>query len=526
MRAVTKFLLPLIGLFAASFAWRFYLTPRTWPVAEVPIAFWSWRVQAPTENEVQRAVRKTRAQTLFLRAGQIDSENHQPRRIRAMTGQFPRGLELHLVYNATRSLLADFEQMNEETLAALLVKTYELDTARARSDGATVTGLQLDFDIPTRLLPRYERLLRKVREVLPPGTKLSITGLPTWMDSSALNQTLTAVDFWIPQLYGAVIPDRLSQSLPISSPQTLARTIARVRHLDHPFYAGLSAYGYAILYAPSGALIELRGDLDPAHIAHDSNFELIERRAFASSQSDSRNHHAPIASEWRYVYRARADGVVDGLAVRADDRLMLDVPSAEALRAGVRVVREEAGVMLLGICVFRLPSADDPTTLTLGEVAAALTDTSSAMAMDVTLTRNAEAQDHTGRLLLTATNTGTASALMGNEALQIELHVPAGSVRGMASSNHFTSFETLCALPGDELSPVPRELRPCSPRRANVVRLKARDWMPGAKAQAALNIADFASSSLSVIITASIDDGRVWRDQREIAIRKGGSYDQ
>src|SRR5207253_325174 len=143
--------------------------------------------------------------------------------------------------NGTRSLLAEFERLDEAALASTLTETYAMDAVRASSDGAKVVGLQLDFDVPTRLLPHYERALRKMRERLPSGTKLSITGLPTWMDSPSLNETLSAVDFWIPQLYGAEIPDRLNQMMPISSSQTIARTVARLRRFNHPFYAGLSA---------------------------------------------------------------------------------------------------------------------------------------------------------------------------------------------------------------------------------------------------------------------------------------------
>jgi hypothetical protein len=376
----------------------------------------------------------------------------------------------------------------------------------------------LDFDVPTRLLPRYRQILQAIRARLPQSIKLSITGLPTWMGSSAISDALAQVDFWIPQFYGVAIPDRLDQLTPISSPQAIRRSIVRARQLNRPFYAGLSAYGYAVLYSASGALIELRGDLDPALVARHPDFELVERHPFEASAKSSEANQAPIASEWRYVYRARGDGVIDGLTVRADDRLMLDVPSAGALRACARAVREEAGATLLGLCVFRLPGAGDATTLRLGEIAAALADTASVIAADVRLTRAADEQSRDSHLLLTAINTGTASALMGDGALTIELRVPAGSVRGVASLDHFTSFETLCDLPGDALSHGARELRPCSARRASVVRLKARDWMAGAKAQAVLSVASLPPPTLSALLTVSADDGRVWRDQRAIAV--------
>src|SRR5919205_400736 len=54
---------------------------RTWLASEVPIAFWAWRSAAPNDEDLQRAIGETQAQSLFLRAGQIDYEGGELRRI-------------------------------------------------------------------------------------------------------------------------------------------------------------------------------------------------------------------------------------------------------------------------------------------------------------------------------------------------------------------------------------------------------------------------------------------------------------
>lgn len=361
-------LLPLLSL-----AWQLRRTrTREWKPAEVPIAFWSWRRAAPAQAEVDKAKAETGARTLFLRAGQIDAKDGMLRRTRPSVGQFPSGIRLHLVYNATRSLLANFERIDDEALAAIICKVYAEDAARAASDRSNVVGIQLDFDIPTRLLPRYASLLRRVRAQLPQGTQLSITGLPTWIDSAQIDELLASVDFWIPQCYGAIIPDELQKIIPISSTQALRSIIKRVRQVGRPFYAGLPDYGYAILYSPDGKLIALRGDLDPLKVARHTQLELIEQRAFGAETLD--DDEGKNASEWRRIYRATSDDVLDGLSMRAGDYLMLDVPRGEWLRALAGVVRKEAGENLLGICIFRLPDPADPTTLTFRQVAAAMQD--------------------------------------------------------------------------------------------------------------------------------------------------------
>lgn len=523
----------VLAVALVSLGWRFYAGKRrAWAAGDVPVAFWAWRNDAPSEREVERAVKEARASVLFLRARQIHYEDGDLRRVRGLTGRFPRGIELHLVYNSTRALLAEFERVDPNKLADLLAETYAQDARQAAQDGARVAGLQLDIDAPTRLLPHYTRILRALRERLPQGVKLSVTGLPTWMESRALGEMLDAVDFWIPQCYGATIPERLEQVNAISSPQTVARAVARARELNHPFYAGLAAYGYTILYDTHGALVALRGDINPALIARDANYELIERRPFDAQPQTQADGQAIIASEWRYLYRARADGVVDGLVVHAGEMLMLDVPSAESLRAGARAVRAEAGEKLLGICVFRLPGDDDPSTLSGEQVAAALADAAPATSMQLraavehvtteshATTESKDALDGNHTLRLTATNDGATSALMGDDALVIDVRVPAGSVRAVRLDG-FSSVETLCESVETNGASVDAQPRPCGERRANIWRLKAQTWTAGASAQAFLSFNDDPPRQLATRTRVATDDGRVWQHEQQITIGDG-----
>src|SRR6476646_8088823 len=72
-----------IVLIAAAFAISSYpRKPRTWPVDEVPISVWAWRNQTPAGSDVRQAIDLTKAQTIFLRAGQIDLQDGTLRRIR------------------------------------------------------------------------------------------------------------------------------------------------------------------------------------------------------------------------------------------------------------------------------------------------------------------------------------------------------------------------------------------------------------------------------------------------------------
>ena len=491
-----QMLFAALGLMAvAVLISSFQRKPRAWRAADVPVTFWSWRNQTPSDADVRAAIEKTNARLLFLRAGQIDFQDGKLSRIRPVKGPLPKEIELHLVYNATRALLAQLESVDEKSLAETIAKTFQEDSARALSEDACVFGLQIDIDVPTRLLARYERILRALRGHLKPREQLSITGLPTWMQSSELRSTLTQVDFWIPQFYGAEIPARVDQLIPISSPPEIERFVNRARDLDKPFHAGLAAYSYALLYSSVGSLVSLRGDLDTTVIAADANLELVDARSFGSA-----------SAEWRYLYRARADGVTDGLAMHAGDLLVVDVPSVESLRTSARVARELGGEFLLGICVFRLPAADDAATLTIEQVATALADKPSSTDFRIKITND---RTRPGAALLEVNNAGTANAVGG---FKFDVGIEAGTIAEV-STPHGASIETICRLVDGRNKLFDQ---PCSQNRANVIRLAAPGLRSGQTLKALLILNRKAQDSLPVSIETQTDDGQAFRKQQDV----------
>jgi hypothetical protein len=494
----------VVLLIATALSLSFHRKPRVWPAATTPVAFWAWRNQTPAEADVRAAIEITKARAIFLRAGQIDFEDRAPRRIRAVTDSLPREIDLHLVYNATRSLLAQLDHIDESALADAISAAYQADAERAASAQARVVGLQIDIDVPTRLLGRYTNMLTALRARLRPGTQLSITGLPTWMESTELRSTLAVVDFWIPQLYGAEIPERFDQLVPISSPANVARFVSRARDFNKPFYAGLAAYSYTLLYNSAGSLISLRGDMDPAVLASDSNLELTDQRAFPAPAELTTSMRSPTSSsEWRYVYRARVDDVIDDLVLHAGDVLVVDVPSAESLRLSARMVRELAGEKLLGICVFRLPAGDDPATLKIAQVASALADLDSTA--DVAVRWFADTQ------VLEVKNLGTASAIVGS--VKIDLLLTPGTIDGLTPHGS-ASVESLCAAA--DTNPAP-----CSQRRANVIRFKPRTLVAGQTVTARLAINPGPARVIPVLIEMQTDNGQPYLLRRDVVVESG-----
>lgn len=323
------------------------------PLAEIPVAYWAWRNDAPTGDDVRAAVGRGRGSALFLRAGQIELKKDVLRRIRPAGGAFPDRIPLHLVYNATPEVLLRFERLEPATLAACILETFAADRDRAGRERATVVGLQLDIDCPTRLLGRYRETLRIVRAGLSAGYGLSITGLPTWMNAPELPGLLKETDFWTPQCYGWRIPETLDDLTPIAEPEAVGRAVARAEKLGHPYFAGIAAYGYLLHFDRSRRRLSLRGDISAAEI-----------RSFPARLVNRDS----VFETWR----AETDFVMDGLGVRAGEFLVFETPSAERFAASLDAARTSSGPALRGFCLFRLPAPDDPTTLPLDAVAAVL----------------------------------------------------------------------------------------------------------------------------------------------------------
>jgi uncharacterized protein DUF3142 len=463
---------------ASLIIWAATLRSRVWLPDEVPVAFWSWRLNAPAEADVGDAVRQTGARVLFLRAGQIDYEKGRLNCIRRVVGQIPGNIVVHAAYNATRSVLREFDELGNEDLSQALLASFEKDLDRARVDQAHIVGIQLDFDIPTRLLPKYALLLRDIRRGLPTEIQLSITGLPTWMESPALREALSTCDFWIPQCYGAQLADKLESRIPISSPEYVSRYISRARDLGAPFYAGLAAYGYAIHYSREGLLVGLRGDLDPTLVAESTAFEVSDQTPFKISTRESAKLQP---GEWSRLYRARRDVILDGTAIGSGEGILIQRPTAAGLRACASKVREQAGAKLLGICVFRMPTGGDSNTLTSTEIASALKDTEPQFSMDARANQISVRAGNETDLCAEAelTNAGTAAMRSEGGGMLVLVRLPEGSLKSVSINGVATAQPVFVS--GDQILN-------CSVARANAVKLVLGWWPPGARFTARFEI--------------------------------------
>ncbi|MGF6089783.1 DUF3142 domain-containing protein [Pseudomonas sp. 18173] len=118
-----------------------------------------------------------------------------------------------------------------------------------QGQGLNLAGVEIDHDAGNARLPAYREFLAYLREALPPSLPLSITALPSWLDSRELPALLSTVDSSVLQVHAVSDPRR--GLFDADQARQWAKAWSRVT--TKPFYLALPAYGVALLPSAGGA---------------------------------------------------------------------------------------------------------------------------------------------------------------------------------------------------------------------------------------------------------------------------------
>lgn len=146
-------------------------------------------------------------------------------------------------------------QLPQPDQAQTLSQTASLLT-EWQASGVNVQGVEIDHDCASARLPAYTDLLAALRPTLPAGLALSITALPTWLNSPHLEALLRQVDSSVLQVHAINDPrDGLFD------PQQAKRWAeAYGKRSEKPFMLALPAYGVALI--DSSRQVESESPLD------------------------------------------------------------------------------------------------------------------------------------------------------------------------------------------------------------------------------------------------------------------------
>ncbi|RAI70476.1 DUF3142 domain-containing protein [Pseudomonas fluorescens] len=118
-----------------------------------------------------------------------------------------------------------------------------------QGQGLNLAGVEIDHDAGNARLPAYREFLAHLREALPASLLLSITALPSWLDSRELPALLSTVDSSVLQVHAVSDPRRGL----FDADQARQWAKAWSRTTTKPFYLALPAYGVALLPSAGGA---------------------------------------------------------------------------------------------------------------------------------------------------------------------------------------------------------------------------------------------------------------------------------
>jgi hypothetical protein len=114
--------------------------------------------------------------------------------------------------------------------------------------GLKLSGVEIDHDAGNARLPAYREFLLHLRSVLPASLPLSITALPSWLDSPELPALLSTVDSSVLQVHA--VSDPRSGLFDPDQSKKWAKAWSRIT--SKPFYLALPVYGVALLSGDNG----------------------------------------------------------------------------------------------------------------------------------------------------------------------------------------------------------------------------------------------------------------------------------
>ncbi|RDJ00667.1 DUF3142 domain-containing protein [Dyella solisilvae] len=139
-----------------------------------------------------------------------------------------------------------------------------------RQHELSLVGVEIDYDCAASRLPAYAHFLAALRPLLGTGMELSITALPTWMDSAELDHVLALVDEPVLQVHAVQSP-----GVGLFEPRQVHTWISEfARRVHKPWRVALPAYGARVAWSTEGQT-DAVGSEQPAPIGGAAAHELF-----------------------------------------------------------------------------------------------------------------------------------------------------------------------------------------------------------------------------------------------------------
>jgi len=150
--------------------------------------------------------------------------------------------------------------LKDDNIYAVVDAAEELlRSAILKAPQNTVIGIQVDYDCPTSKLGDYIRFIRLFKKRFP-KTPISITALPTWLNSSDFAPLAKETSYFVLQLHSFRVPKSVNTASSIFEEDKAKTYLKKAVNIKHPFYISLPTYGYEVAYTEDGKFLGLRAE--------------------------------------------------------------------------------------------------------------------------------------------------------------------------------------------------------------------------------------------------------------------------
>jgi hypothetical protein len=130
---------------------------------------------------------------------------------------------------------------------------------RAKTNGVSVSELQVDFDCATSKLDGYRVWLEAIQRRVAP-LPVTITALPSWLRSPAFKRLAHAATNYVLQVHSVERPASFDAPFTLCDPADAQRAVERAGRIGVPFRVALPTYGYVLAFDKAGKFLGLSAE--------------------------------------------------------------------------------------------------------------------------------------------------------------------------------------------------------------------------------------------------------------------------
>jgi len=204
-----------------------------------------------------------------------------------------------------------------------------------RGHGLTLAGVEIDHDCATSRLPGYAHFLGALHAIKRANERLSITALPTWLNSADLDTVLAQVDEAVLQVHAVQSP-----RAGLFDPNKARVWMADFAHRIHkPWRVALPAYGSRVSWDEQGAIANIESE-QPSLVSGADASELFAepqtvQRFVTTLEADAPRNLIGIA--W---FRLPTDDDTRAWSMASWHAVLARIPLKVSLQAQVRTTHD------------------------------------------------------------------------------------------------------------------------------------------------------------------------------------------